>query len=180
MEKLAPAAVKEKLEKQREQICFVDVRSEDEFLSGHVPGAVCVPLDRIQSGQAEVPKDKLVVLSCQAGLRSAKAKAFLQARGFTNLVEMEGGFSAWANSGLPVNRIRKTIPLVRQVMLTAGAFILLGTLLGLFASPGFFAIPLFFGAGLTVAGATGWCGLAILLERMPWNRVSSISLGKDS
>lgn len=170
MKKLSPTLVKEKLAAEREKVCFVDVRSEDEFKSGHVPGATCVPLDRIECGTAELPKDKLVILSCQAGKRSARAHELLLAKGYNNLVEMEGGFSAWAAAGLPVNRVRRAIPLMRQVLITAGLLVLIGSILGLTVNPYFFGIPLFVGSGLTFAGATGWCGLAYILERMPWNR----------
>lgn len=169
MTKLSPKAVKEKLEKN--EVCFLDVRSQDEFLSGHVPGARCVPLEDIQSGKAEIPRDQLVVLSCQSGRRSAAAREALMARGFTNLTELEGGFSAWASDGLPVNRQRKSIPVIRQVMMVAGALVLAGASLGWLVSPAFLVIPVFMGAGLLFAGTTGWCGLAFLLERMPWNRV---------
>lgn len=172
MQKLSSNIVSEKLAKERESVCFVDVRSEDEFKSGHVPGAMCVPLDRIECGTAELPKDKLVILSCQSGKRSARAREILSAKGYSNLVEMEGGFSAWAASGKPVNRIRSAIPVIRQVLLTAGSLVFLGTLLGLTLNRGFFLVPLLMGAGLTFAGATGRCGLAFLLERMPWNRSS--------
>lgn len=170
MQKLSPNVVKDKLAESKEKICFIDVRSEDEFKSGHVPGATCVPLDRIECGKAEIPKDKLVILSCQSGRRSARAQQLLRERGYDNLAEMEGGFSAWAAEGHPVNRIRNTIPVIRQVMLTAGGMVLIGTILGLTVSPALFAVPAFVGAGLAFAGATGWCGMAYLLERMPWNR----------
>lgn len=175
MKNLSPIAVKEKLEKERDTVCFIDVRSEDEYRSGHVPGSMCMPLDKIENGQVSVPQDKLVVLSCQSGNRSAKAKALLRSRGFTNVIEMEGGYSAWAGSGLPVNRFSKSIPVIRQVLITAGLFVLSGTILGLLVHPGFFAVPLFMGAGLTFAGTTGWCGMAFILERMPWNRNSTCS-----
>jgi hypothetical protein len=46
----------------------------------------------------------------------------------------------------------------------------MGTLLGLFAHPGFFAIPAVVGAGLSFAGITGFCGMARLLAHAPWNR----------
>lgn len=173
MQNLTPKAVKEKLEQEGDKVCFIDVRSEDEFLSGHVPGATCVPLTKIESGDANVPKDRLVVLSCQSGMRAAKAKEILRSRGFSNVVEMEGGFSAWAGSGLPVNRLRTAIPVIRQVMITAGALVLCGSLLGLYLDPRFFAVPIFVGAGLMFAGVSGWCGMAFLLERMPWNRTSN-------
>jgi len=171
MSKLSPVEVKNRVSMESEKVCFVDVRSEDEFKSGHPTGAICVPLDRIECGTAELPKDKLVILSCQSGRRSARAKDLLREKGYSNLVEMEGGFSAWTASGLPVNRTRQSIPVIRQVMLTAGIMVFAGAILGLTLNSAFFAIPIFMGAGLTFAGATGWCGLAYLLERMPWNRI---------
>ncbi len=169
MEKLTPKVVKEKLEK--EKICFVDVRSTDEFQSGHVPGAQCVPLDQLEKGNVPIPKDQLVILSCQSGNRSAKAKKLLSEMGFQNLVEMDGGFSAWQKAGFPVKRLKSSIPVIRQVMITAGFLVASGVLLGTFVHPGFYGLSLFVGAGLMFAGISGWCGMAFLLERMPWNRV---------
>lgn len=172
MSKLTPKAVKEKLTNESDKVCFIDVRTEDEFKSGHVPGSTCVPLDRIECDKADFPKDKLVILSCQSGRRSARARELLKAKGYDNLIEMEGGFSAWAAHGLPVSRTRKAFPIIRQVMLTAGLLVFTTTVLGLTVNPAFFTVPILMGAGLTFAGATGWCGLAYLLERMPWNRTS--------
>lgn len=172
--KLSPIEVKAKLDK--ENICVVDVRGMDEFRSGHIPGAQCVPLDEIESGRTDLPRDQLLVLSCQSGRRSARAKELLLARGYTNLAEVEGGFSAWAGCGLPVTRTRKSIPVMRQVLITAGFLVFIGAVLGVFVHPGFMALPLFVGAGLMFAGITGWCGMAFLLERMPWNRNSSCSV----
>ena len=62
---------------------------------------------------------------------------------------------------------------MRQVQLIAGALILSGILLGWLVHPGFYGMSAFVGAGLTVAGATGWCGMARLLRIMPWNHVSA-------
>lgn len=172
MSKLSPLTVQEKITREQEKICFVDVRTEDEFKSGHVPGAICVPLDRIECDSIELPKDKFVILSCQSGKRSARAYELLKAKGYSNLAQMEGGFGAWASQGMPVHRIRHVIPVIRQVMLTAGCLVFTGTVLGLTVNRGFFVLPLFVGGGLMFAGATGWCGMAYLLERMPWNRSS--------
>jgi rhodanese-related sulfurtransferase len=170
MEKIQGAELQKKLKTEKDSVCFVDVRSPSEFRGGHVPGAICLPLDQLEKDPSSLPRDKLVILGCQTGRRSTQAAQMLAARGFENLLELEGGFSAWAAAGLPVNRLSNTIPIFRQVLLTAGLLILLGTMLGITVHPGFLVIPLFMSAGLTFAGATGWCGLALLLEKMPWNR----------
>ena len=60
----------------------------------------------------------------------------------------------------------------RQVQIGAGSLVLIGALLGLTVSPWFFAVPLFVGAGLMFAGITGFCGMALLLQRAPWNQVT--------
>jgi hypothetical protein len=64
---------------------------------------------------------------------------------------------------------RKRLPVDRQVQLIAGSMVLVGVGLGLTVSPWFLALSAFFGAGLTFAGATGTCGLALVLMKMPWN-----------
>jgi hypothetical protein len=70
---------------------------------------------------------------------------------------------------LPLRMGRKRLPVDRQVQLIAGSMVLVGVGLGLTVSPWFLALSAFFGAGLTFAGATGTCGLALVLMKMPWN-----------
>ena len=62
------------------------------------------------------------------------------------------------------------IPLQRQVQIAAGGMAFTGTLLAAFVHPGFLLIPGFVGAGLMMAGVTGFCGMALLLANAPWNR----------
>lgn len=62
------------------------------------------------------------------------------------------------------------LPLDRQVQLTIGIGVLLGSVFGYFLSAGFFILSGFFGLGLIVAGMTGFCGLAKLMAYMPWNK----------
>ncbi|MGB0454748.1 MAG: YgaP-like transmembrane domain [Bacteriovoracaceae bacterium] len=61
----------------------------------------------------------------------------------------------------------------RQTHLTAGSLALVGTLLGAFVNPYFLIIPGYVGAGLSFAGATGFCGMATILSLMPWNKSTS-------
>ena len=62
------------------------------------------------------------------------------------------------------------LELQRQVQIGAGSLAFVGTLLGLLVSSWFFAVPAFVGAGLITAGLTGFCGMARILMRAPWNR----------
>jgi hypothetical protein len=78
--------------------------------------------------------------------------------------------NAWRRAGLPVREGRKRLAIDRQVQLIVGLMVLTSATLGALVNPWFLAIAAFFGAGLTFAGATGTCALALLLMKMPWNR----------
>jgi hypothetical protein len=83
---------------------------------------------------------------------------------------LDGGVVGWRRARLPLREGRKRLAVDRQVQLIAGGMVLAGVVLGAFVNPWFLALAAFFGAGLAFAGATGTCGLALVLMRMPWNR----------
>ena len=85
---------------------------------------------------------------------------------------LDGGLEAWKRAGLPVIEDRSApLPLMRQVQIVAGSLVLLGVVLGFLLGPAWFGLAGFVGAGLVFAGVTGFCGMARLLARLPWNRV---------
>ena len=74
---------------------IIDVRSPDEFASGHIDGARNIPVDEIGGRTDEVGKpDQPVVVYCRSGMRSAQAKSTLEAAGFTQVYNL-GGISRW-------------------------------------------------------------------------------------
>ena len=78
------------------------------------------------------------------------------------------------DAGLPVNRgASRVLPLMRQVQITVGFLSAVGAALALTVNPRFALIPLVVGCGLLFAGLTGFCGLALLLAKMPWNKSST-------
>jgi rhodanese-related sulfurtransferase len=106
---------------------YLDVRSVAEFVDGHAPGAYNIPLLDFAPGQGLTPNtnflgevletfdlEQPLVLACKSGGRSARAAAILAESGFTNVVDMRGGFygevdqtgvvscPGWAQRGLPV------------------------------------------------------------------------------
>lgn len=149
---------------------LVDVRGADEHARERIPGAVNRPLDRLGA----LPEGPLI-FHCRSGARTDAAAARLAgAAGGAPCHRLAGGIEAWRGAGLPTALDRRQpIEIMRQVQLAAGGLVLTGVLLGLLVAPGFVALAGFVGAGLMVAGATGWCGLARLLARMPWNRAAS-------
>ena len=75
---------------------ILDVRRRDEFAAGHIPGAICVPLDEIGFDDIEeLPDyDQLILVYCRSGRRSVQAAAKLCELGYTNVVEF-GGIITW-------------------------------------------------------------------------------------
>uniref|UniRef100_UPI003F66B271 rhodanese family protein n=1 Tax=Escherichia coli TaxID=562 RepID=UPI003F66B271 len=84
---------------------------------------------------------------------------------------LEDGIDGWKKAGLPV-AVNKSqpLPLMRQVQIAAGGLILIGVILGYTVNSGFFLLSGFVGAGLMFAGISGFCGMARLLDKMPWNQ----------
>jgi rhodanese-related sulfurtransferase len=158
---------------------IIDVRTPAEYEQVHAQGAVAVPLDRLDpaaqmsaasQGAADADAEPLYVI-CQSGGRAAKACEQFAAAGFRNVWCVEGGTTAWERAGLPVVRGRnKVISLERQVRIAAGSLVLVGLLLGWFVHRSLFGLAAFVGAGLVFAGITDWCGMGMLLAKMPWNR----------
>jgi hydroxyacylglutathione hydrolase len=85
-------------------VAIIDVRNQSEWDAGHLPGAHHMQLGALGARLNEVPRDGVVVVHCQGGGRSAIAASLLQARGFTNVVNLQGGYAEWAAAGHPVVR----------------------------------------------------------------------------
>lgn len=163
---------------QGERFQLIDVRSPQEYAEGHVPGAMNLPMDQAEARIDDLQRHDPVVLICQSGRRAGMTCELLKAH-HDGLIVLEGGTKAWMDASLPVVKTASTrLPLMRQVQIGAGALILMGTLLSLFVSKGWIGLAMFVGAGLLLAGTTGFCGMAILLEKMPWNRPSTSTASK--
>ena len=82
----------------RPDALVVDVREPQEYASGHVPGAVSMPLSTVPVRHHELPRDLTVHLICQAGGRSAQAAAWLAKQGY-RVANVTGGTGAWIGQG---------------------------------------------------------------------------------
>src|SRR5437899_10458973 len=91
---------------------LLDVREREEFGQGFVPGAVSLPRGFLEMRVEEtVPaKNAPIVAYCGGGTRSLLAGRILKELGYTNVVSMRGGFSAWKNQGLPITEDRQFTP----------------------------------------------------------------------
>jgi molybdopterin/thiamine biosynthesis adenylyltransferase/rhodanese-related sulfurtransferase len=91
----------ETAEAQQHEATFLDVREQDEFEQGMIPGSVFIPRGHLEA-QAEnkLPdRDAQIVIYCAGGNRSAFAAKTLQDLGYTDVVSMAGGFGRWKNEG---------------------------------------------------------------------------------
>jgi glyoxylase-like metal-dependent hydrolase (beta-lactamase superfamily II) len=153
---------------------LLDVRSPLEFESEHIEGSINVPIETLASRLETLPSADDIVLVCRSGVRATVAADTLARAGRRARV-LEGGILAWRRARLPLREGRKRLAVDRQVQLVAGGMVLLGSALTALVSPWFLLVPAFFGAGLAFAGATGTCGLALVLMKLPWNRPSAVA-----
>jgi glyoxylase-like metal-dependent hydrolase (beta-lactamase superfamily II)/3-mercaptopyruvate sulfurtransferase SseA len=92
--------------RQREvpRLQVVDVRRGGEYRSGHVPGARHLPLDRLERDVAQLDASRPTAAICAGGYRSSAATSLLERHGFSNLVNVIGGTSAWIAAGHQVEK----------------------------------------------------------------------------
>lgn len=147
---------------------LVDVREPSEYKDVAIPGAENIPVGEIANAVDRLKQYGTVYVNCGSGVRSAKACAILEAQG-VHVVNLEGGLTAWQHSGLEVRGNGNRLPIIRQVMLVAGLLVLLGVALAYFVHPYWIGLSALVGAGLTFSGATGYCLMAYVLEKMWWN-----------
>jgi hydroxyacylglutathione hydrolase len=91
------------LASEKEGNVLLDVREPDEYAHGHVPGAVNLPQSDLASKLDELPRDTRIYVICQGGYRSRRAAQFLRQSGFSDVVSVSGGTSAWIEAGLATN-----------------------------------------------------------------------------
>jgi len=152
---------------------MIDIRDADEYLYEHIPEAHLVPLPTLEHGVLpENLRAGQVIFHCQSGKRTQNAATKLSAIAAPAQVWLlEGGIDGWKAAGLPVAKdSSQPLPLMRQVQIAAGSLALLGVILGYAVNSAFFLLSGFVGAGLILAGVTGFCGMARVLNIMPWNR----------
>lgn len=153
-------------------VVLVDVREPAEHHAEAINGAKLVPLSKVAKCTLPQCENKKLVIHCKKGGRGSSACEKLLAEDPSlEVYNLEGGINAWEAAGLPIKTSgKKFLPLDRQVQLTIGLSVLIGSALTYFVHPLFVIIPAFFGAGLTFAGAKGFCGLALVMAKMPWNQ----------
>jgi hydroxyacylglutathione hydrolase len=93
----------ESLAHRSRELTVLDVRREDEWQEGHIPGAIHIPLGSLNQRLAEIPRDTEIAVHCQGGTRSAIAASILERNGIP-AANVPGGFGEWAASGKTIER----------------------------------------------------------------------------
>lgn len=159
------------VERMRGTALLLDVRTPGEHAAEHIEGAEPMPLARLDAGAVRnFAAGRACVVVCQGGTRAAIAAGRLAAEGVANVSVLAGGVNAWKGAGLPVVRGRGVISIERQVRIGAGLLVLAGVILGISVHAWFYALSAFVGAGLVFAGVTDFCGMGLVLAKMPWNQ----------
>jgi len=93
-------------QKKDTSLVILDVRTPEEYAQGHVPGAINIPYDKLNSRADELlsAKNKDVVLYCHSGARAAIAARTLKAQGFDKLLHLEGDMMKWARENRPTEK----------------------------------------------------------------------------
>ena len=81
-------------------LTLVDVRFPGERTGALIPGSIGIPLDQLGERLGEVPRDGPVAVYCQSGIRSSTAASLLEQAGFADVVDLIGGYQAWAGGFL--------------------------------------------------------------------------------
>ena len=151
--------------KINEGALLLDVRDYPEWRNSHVAGATLIPLAELQRNPRRGALGDEVLVLCQSGARAKQAAQLLGENG-VNVAVIEGGLNAWQKAGLPSQKADgEFIELERQIRIAAGALVLTGLLV-----PRARVLSYFVSSALIVTGFLNWCGMGILLGKMPWNR----------
>ncbi len=150
---------------------LIDVREPSEFAGGRIPGALLIPLGTLPSRAGEIDIDRPAVMICHSGKRSTDACEELHSLGYSKLHNLEGGMVAWKAGSHPTEKDQRAPwALDRQVRFAAGLLLLLGLLSASYIHHRFIWLTWAVAAGLLISSWLNWCGMGLLLAKMPWNQ----------
>ena len=104
MAEIIHVAPKEAFALSQQGVLLVDVREADEVAQKRykVDHYLYLPLSKIVEEYNQLPQGQQLIIACLSGGRSQKAIAFLQSKGYDDLLNLDGGIKAWEAEGLPV------------------------------------------------------------------------------
>jgi rhodanese-related sulfurtransferase len=175
IERTIDISVAEELIKSVDAIKIIDVRTPAEYESVHIPGSYNVPLDQLPEHRVELAR-KLhspIILVCRSGARAEQAAKLFEATHLKQFHVLRGGIQAWEQAGKPMKLGKERWSMERQVRGLAGALVVLSVLGSWLVWQPLALIAGFIGAGLAYSALTNTCGMAILLSKLPYNRIAT-------
>jgi rhodanese-related sulfurtransferase len=160
---------------ERGEATMVDVREGFEHAAERIRGSRHHALGELDPDELrDLYPGQRLVFQCKTGRRAADAAGRYRRATGEKPYCLAGGIEGWKDAGLETVRSASAprMPIMRQVQMIAGSLVLVGVVAGVLATPWALALSAFVGGGLLFAGASGWCGMAKLLGRMPWNRIA--------
>jgi len=94
-----------------DEVQVIDVRTQSEYVESHIPGAIHIHAGHLAYHLDEIPRHKPVVINCLGGDRSSVAASYLQAQGFTQVINLTGGIRTWWAERYPVETGDETSPM---------------------------------------------------------------------
>ena len=82
-------------------LIIVDVRTREEYDSGHIEGAILIPVSELEGRINELSKEEELLIYCRTGNRSSNSVNILKANGYTKIFHMDDGIIAWIQAGYP-------------------------------------------------------------------------------
>lgn len=158
-------------------LTLIDVRTNTEFASRHIPGSINVPLAHVEDRVADLASvESPTVLVCQSGARSKNAFELMHRAGKTDLWSLEGGLIDWQNAGgdIAVGDDEKWA-MDRQVRLAAGSLVLTG-ILGSLAVPRAKWLAGGIGGGLVFSAVSNTCTMGDMLSKLPYNQAADYDI----
>lgn len=156
---------------QLKNAVIVDIRSSDEYQREHIPNSVNLTVEQLKQTDLNQWQDKTVIFHCKLGHRTKQAQTIIEKFNCQAKYCLAEGIEQWKRCGLStIKNDKAPLELVRQVHIVAGSLILLSLLLTYFVSLYFIGLTALVGFGLTFAGLTGFCGMAKLLQKLPYNK----------
>lgn len=169
MQKINSTDLKNLLKEKK--VILIDVREPSEHRSKSIEQAHLIPLSEICI--EKIPDlTKPIVIHCHSGKRSiAACEKLLLQNSSLNIYSLDGGIVAWESAGFDLKKsCAQILPLAQQTQLMIGSILLIGSFLGFFVNEIFYTISTLIGIGLIFSGLSGWCGMSLLLSKMPWNK----------
>jgi phage shock protein E len=102
--RVTAAELTEQIQNSRAPL-ILDVRSEEEYAQGHIPGAVNIPYDQLGNRLAEIDAAKTdeIVVHCRSGHRAGIAEKILIEAGYSDVRDLDGHMNAWQSGGYPID-----------------------------------------------------------------------------